>query len=168
MPSKIFIQIMYVYIVRYINPLKKIVLNNLINRSFYVNKFVTSKMLLCHDLSFQFRILFVLCLWYFKQTVILIIYGFLLCSEARSINLQRLSGRGFQYFGIKEVIWKFTLFLSTLQTRQDKFTSFSANDWVFSCYVIWIMDYVIRAIFCGFHGCRSRNRLWKKWYVYVW
>ena len=31
---------------------------------------------LCHDLSFQCRFLFVLCLWYIKQTVMLITYSF--------------------------------------------------------------------------------------------
>ena len=31
---------------------------------------------LCHDLLFHCRFLFDFCLWYFKQTVILIIYSF--------------------------------------------------------------------------------------------
>ena len=37
----------------------------------------------------------------------------------------------FQYFDNKQVMWKYTLFLSTLPTRQDKFTSLSADDSVF-------------------------------------
>ena len=52
---------------------------------------------LCHDLLFHCSFLLVFCLWYFKQTVILIIYSFL-CFTAWSINVW-LSGRSFQYFG---------------------------------------------------------------------
>ena len=115
---------------------------------------------LCNDLLFHCRFLFAFCLRYFKQTVKLIIYSFL-CFTAWSINVW-LSGRSFQYFGNKHVIWKYTLFLSTLPTRWDNFTFFSADDWMFSCYVIWIMNDVIHAVFCGFNDYCSRNPLWEK------
>ena len=85
---------------------------------------------LCHDLLFHCRFIFVFCLWYFKQTVILIIYSFL-CFTAWSINVW-LSGRSFQYFGKKQVMWKYRLFLSTLPTSK-----------ITSCYVIWTMDNVL-------------------------
>ena len=115
---------------------------------------------LCHDLFFHCRFLFVFSLWYFKQTVKLIIYIFS-CFTAWSINLW-LSGRSFQYFGNKPCKWKYTLFLSTLTTRWDSFSLFSADDWIFSCYVMWIMDDVIHAIFCGFNDYCSGNCLWEK------
>ena len=55
---------------------------------------------LCHDPLFHCRCPFVFCLWYLKETVILIIYSFFLCFTAWSINVW-LSGRNFQYFGCK-------------------------------------------------------------------
>ena len=119
---------------------------------------------LCYDLLFHCRFLFVFWLWYFKRTVILIIYVFI-CFTAWSINVW-LSGRSFQYFGIKQVMWKYTLFLSTLLTRWDNFTFFSAADWISSCYVIWIKDDVIHAIFCGFNDYCSGNCNWEK-VIYV-
>ena len=83
--SKTFIQIMYLYIMRNIKPLENI-LNNFISRSISVNEFVMIEVSevfqqlkfqsLCHDLLFHCRFLFVFRLWYFRQTVKLIIYSF--------------------------------------------------------------------------------------------
>ena len=50
---------------------------------------------LCHDL-FHCRFLFVFCLWYFKQTVILIIYSFFMFYSMVDKCMTR--GRRFQYF----------------------------------------------------------------------
>ena len=51
---------------------------------------------LCHDLLFHCRFLFVFCLWYFKQTVILIIYSFFMFYSMVAKCMTR--GRRFQYF----------------------------------------------------------------------
>ena len=42
-----------------------------------------------------------------------------------------------------------------------------AGDWIFSCYIIWIMDNVIHAIFSGFNDCCSGNCYWEKWCICV-
>ena len=99
---------------------------------------------LCHDLLFHCRFLFVFFFVIFKQTVKLIIYSFL-CFTAWSIYVW-LSGRSFQYFGNKQAMWKYTLFLSTLSTRQDNFTFFSVpmiEYLVATSYELWMIKYIL-------------------------
>ena len=104
---------------------------------------------LCHDLLFHCRFLFVFCLGYFKQTVILIMYSFFMfysMVDKCMTLLQKFS-----------VFWwqanQMEIYIVLINTHQPgKITTFfSADDWIFSCYVIWIMDDVIRATFCGFN-----------------
>ena len=86
---------------------------------------------------------FLICFFlYFKQTVILTFIFDIMVDKGKWI-----SGSSFHYFGSKQVMWRYTLFLSTLPTRQDNFTRFSADDWIFSYYVIWIIDDIKCAIF---------------------
>ena len=119
---------------------------------------------LCHDLLFHCRfLLFFVC--DISKKLWLSLFVVFLCFTAWSINVW-LSGRSFQYFGNKQVMWKYTLFSSTLPTRWDNFKFFSADDWIFGYYLIWIMDDVIRAIFCGFNDYCSGNCHWEK-VVYV-
>ena len=70
---------------------------------------------LCHDPLFHCRFLFVVFFVIF-QTNCNINYLEFLCFTEWSINVL-LSGRSFQYFGNKQIMWKYTLFLSTLPTR---------------------------------------------------
>ena len=76
------------YCVEYKATRKHFIINNFISRSIWVNEFVmveVSKVFqrrefqsLCHDLLFHCRFPFVFCLWYFKQTVNIIIIIILL------------------------------------------------------------------------------------------
>ena len=70
---------------------------------------------LCQDLLFQCRFLFAFFLWYFKQTVILIIYSFF-CFTAWWLSV---NDSGAAVFNILPTNKSFgnTLFLSTLPTR---------------------------------------------------
>ena len=60
---------------------------------------------------------------------------------------KQFRGSSVQHLGKKKVIWKYRLFQSALPARQDRITSFSPDDWIFSSCAFWVMDGVICGIY---------------------
>ena len=64
-------------------------------------------------------------------------------------------------------VWSALVCRWALLLTLNRVTFFSANDWIFSCYITAIMDDVIPAIFCGFNGYYSRHCHWEKYICVV-
>ena len=98
-----------------------------------------------HDILFQIRLFLFFC-GVSRQTVILFSYGFFMF-YSMVVKYKNSWAAIINMLATSKSCGNICLFLSTLPTRQDNFTSFSPYGWVFSCCVFWVMDGVICTIF---------------------
>ena len=117
------------YCAPYKSTRKRFFLNNFINRSFLVNKFVTVFFILKYfsnigfghfTIIYLFNVdffLFCVCAIWNELRYQLFIIFFMFYRMFGKYILKCLSGRIFPYFGNKQVMWKYTLSLTTLPTR---------------------------------------------------
>ena len=152
---------MYAYIVRNIKPLENEFVMVEVSEALQLKKFQS----LCHDLLFHCKFFFGFCLCFQTKlwnSLFIVFFMFYNMVDKCMTQWQKFSVFWQQVGCVEIYIYIYQHYQPAKITLH---CSILIIEYLVS-YVIWIMDDVICAIFCGFNDYWSRNCHWEKYCVW--